>query len=375
MLSVEEVTDSSILHARWPEWHTLSQQCSQGSFFETPEWLLAWLEHFWVGKPIRFLFVYDERRLVGMAPFLDDSDGDLWCCRSLTLPIHPHSFRSGVLVADADNGPVLSSIISHLRRERPRTAIVFPTVDIRSPMWRDLPGVASTHGLVSAAWKGPAVSFIRLSGDWGQYLQSRSAHVRCEIRRKRHRAETAGVLEWATVSAIEHCDDGLAAVLKIEGNSWKHAAGTSFANEPGVRPFYEAVAKRAASAGWFRLHLLYLDSDPIAHVYGVEYKNEYLAIKTSYDQKYRDLSPGAVIFEFALRDAFDRGLSVFDLLGVESRWKRELGTDKRHEVAVCAFSATDLRCRACRAYRLQLKPLVKRLLPSRVVAWASRTEY
>jgi hypothetical protein len=66
----------------------------------------------------------------------------------------------------------------------------------------------------------------------------------------------------------------------------------------------------------------------------------------------------------ALREALAEGCSAIDLLGSDSRWKRETATDSPVAVSVCVFSANQLPCRACRLVRGELKSWLARRAPS-----------
>ncbi len=52
-----------------------------------------------------------------------------------------------------------------------------------------------------------------------------------------------------------------------------------------------------------------------------------------------------VLFQHAIRKAFEDGLATFDFLGADARWKSELANDLRAHVDACAFAGSALRCR------------------------------
>ena len=54
-----------------------------------------------------------------------------------------------------------------------------------------------------------------------------------------------------------------------------------------------------------------------------------LAIKTSYDQRFRQLSPGINLMLRLLEQAFAEGVEAVDLLGEEARWKAEMTNESR----------------------------------------------
>jgi CelD/BcsL family acetyltransferase involved in cellulose biosynthesis len=148
-------------------------------------------------------------------------------------------------------------------------------------------------------------------------------------------------------------------VFEIEARCWKQVSNTAMNSQDGVHRFYGTLAERCADRGWLRLYLLLLDGQPVAHIFGAVYGNTYYALKTSFDEAYQHLSPGAVLVAHAIRDAFAQGFSTVDLLGQPSRWKNEFATGMREQVDLCLVSANAFRCRLCQFHQHHLRPLVE----------------
>ncbi|HVX41503.1 MAG TPA: GNAT family N-acetyltransferase [Gemmatimonadaceae bacterium] len=362
-LTVHEVTDAARLVDLHDEWDAFVASSPDGSFFETYEWLTTWLACFWAPRQPAFMFVRDGGRLVGLAPFLPDDTGDAWCRRSLTLPVHSHVPRANLVAADGMRAAVVDALLAHASDRHGWTPLVFPQVDRASAAWAAIEDGARRQGRGVTQWEDMVVPWIRLDGDWDGYLQSRTAHVRQEMRRKRRKLEKAGRVEYAVTSTPRECATAINDIFAIEAKSWKQDEGTSFATEVGVSAFYTTLARLAAERGWLRLYVMSLDGAPIAHVYGIVHRNEYLALKTSYDQSFRELSPGSVLFEFAVRDACEQGYTAFDMLGIEARWKNDLATDARRLASACLIAPASLRCQSCRSYENTLKPYLKTHAP------------
>jgi CelD/BcsL family acetyltransferase involved in cellulose biosynthesis len=359
-LAVDEVRDAGTLASYEPEWSALVAASPDGSFFDTPEWLRSWIAAFWSPRPIAFQFVRAATSLIGLAPLLPDDGPDAWCRHTLTLPRHSHVPRAEVVAAPGARRDVLDALLAHARARTPSMPLVLAGIDRESPTRAEVEPLMASRRQTTAVWDEPRIPWVRIAGDWDGYLRSRSSHLRTELRRKRRRLERSGAVTVKVAGEPHERDAALADVMRVERASWKHEQGTSIETEPGAATFYSTLAERASANGWLRIFLLYLDDVPIAHLFGIVYKNTYLALKTSYDQSRRDLSPGVVLIEHALHDAFDRGLAAFDLLGVEARWKNELATDVRDPVTVCVFNSTCLSCRTCRTFHQRVKPVLKR---------------
>ena len=357
-LRVEEVAAAGELGRYYAGWDALAERAPGAELFETRPWVTAWLETYWEGRPLAFLFVYSGDTLVGLAPLLDDRDGEIGCPRSLVTPVNPHARRCGLL-ADGDPGTVMAAMLSHLEGTRRTSRMRLRCCDAASAAVTIIEGQAP-RSLVRGKDPTP---IIRLDGGWEAYLASRSRHLRRELARKRKRLDLEWDAKWIGVADPAGVERAMTDVLRIERNSWKDRQGTSMVSEPLAAAFYARMTRSCAARGWLRIELLYLDGQPVAHLLAAVHRGTYYALKTSYDEAYRAWSPGVVLFQHAIRNAFEGGLATFDFLGDESRWKDELANDFRHHVDACAFSGSAWRCRWDRVRVDRVKPFMEGRAP------------
>lgn len=327
--------------------------------FETPPWITAWLETFWKGRPLAFLFVRAGGELVGLAPLLDDREGRIGCPHSLVTPVNPHARRCSLLAA-ADPESVVEAMFGHLERTRRGCRVRLRCCDAASPVVAAL----QRRGSRSLVRQKEATLLVHLDGSWEAYLASRPRRLRHELARKRKRLETAWDAEWVSMADADGAERAMTEVLRIERNSWKDRAGTSLVSEPDAAAFYRRLARGCTPRRWLRVESLYLDGQPVAHILGVVHRGTCYALKTSCDEAYRAWSPGIVLFQHAIRKACEDGLTTFDFLGASSRWKSELANGARAQVDACAFSASALRCRWDRVRVARVKPFLQQRAPA-----------
>ncbi len=361
MLHIEKVSTVSELTRYEDEWRSLVHRSAEASVFDTCEWVTSWLECFWEDKPISFLFVRDEGSLVGVAPLLDDRAGNIRC------GLNWNCYWVKVLCA-SNVATILEALFNHLQKQRPRCRLAFPQVSATGSLVRILPQIAIRHGMHTLLAKAASSPCVRVTGDWESYVRSQSRNTARQVKRKVSRFDSAGHSEWVIVDDVDQLDQATEDLLYIEKNSWKEEAGTSLAAREREARCHFTFALKAAKCGWLRLYLLYLDSRPIAHILGVVLRNHYYSLKTSYHSAYRHLAPGIVLFDYALRDAFARGLETFHFLGVEARWKQEFSNDMDTYFTVCAFPRGSPRCTWCEIYRRHLQPFIKTRLPFLIAA-------
>jgi CelD/BcsL family acetyltransferase involved in cellulose biosynthesis len=161
---------------------------------------------------------------------------------------------------------------------------------------------------------------LELSGTWASYLEGRSSNFRGDLKRKQQRAEQAG-MEVRMITEPSGVPETLRAFYEIETRSWKEVTGTSITAQPHARRFYDVFLPTAARRGWFLGFVLYLGGRPVAFDMGVLYAQKYYMLKTSYDQEWRDVSPGFVLRACVIEELFRRGVREHDFLGDPEPWK------------------------------------------------------
>jgi CelD/BcsL family acetyltransferase involved in cellulose biosynthesis len=361
-LTVEAVTERCEITAREPEWSGFVADSPAAGLFSTPEWVTSWLEAFWKDQPIEFLFAREGDRVVGVAPLVRDPTGRLRCHGALALPTDDVAWRGEIVQPCDESCAAVEAMLGHLAA-RGRFRLAFGRIAADSPTARALRGAAQRQGLWSV-WRDDLVTpVIGLPASLDAFLESRSKHVRHELRRKQNRLEKAGTVELAIVSRREELDRAFDDVKAIEARSWKGNVGSSFLTDPGADGFYRSLFEKTVDRGWVRVYVMYFNGKPAAHLFGMVFKNRYYAFNCSFDTGLADYSPGAVVVLRAIEDACRQKLELFDFLGSQYRWKDELATAMQQHVCVCLFSHLLSPCCRCLVMDQHVKPFVRRRLP------------
>jgi CelD/BcsL family acetyltransferase involved in cellulose biosynthesis len=361
-ISVEAVTNREELAAHEPAWRQFVADSPTAELFSTPEWITSWLDAFWRDRPIEILFARDEGRLVGVAPLVRDETGTLRCRGALALPSDAVAWRGEITQESGDATATLEALLGHLAHRGPfRLALGRIATD--SAMARALRDVAERRGLWTVWREDHSTPVIGLPASLDEYLQSRSKHVRHELRRKQKKLEKAGAVELRVVRRADELEAAFADVKAIEARSWKGEARSSFLEGPGAEGFYRDLYAKTVDRGWGRIYLLYFNGRPAAHLFGMVFRNRYYAFNSSFDTSLGEYSPGAMVVLRAIEDACGEKLDLFDFLGSEYRWKGELATAMREHMAVCVFPHLLSKCGVCWTMDQQVKPYVRKHLP------------
>ena len=365
-LSVEVVTDRQDLDRHRSQWHQLRERSPHAEVFQSYEWVTSWLDVFWKGKPISFAFVSEGDRLRAVAPFVHDTAGELCCKGGRAVPNNSKGCSN--LLYDGDPFTVLDAIFRHLADQEQSFRVNFGRIRTDSSLNLAFDSVCREHALWSKSQASETWSIASLSGSWEEYLQSRPTHVRKELRRKEARLRRKARVAVRVIEAAHDVPGAIRDVVAIERKSWKWSRGLAISSEQDSTDFYPLLARRLAPRGWLRIYILEIDGTPAAHIIGAVSKNEILALTTSFDLTFKDLSPGTVLFACALRGAGENGYASFNFMSGRARWKDELSGGTREHFQRCLFSRIASRCGYCLARDGFLKPFFRSHLPKIVAA-------
>jgi CelD/BcsL family acetyltransferase involved in cellulose biosynthesis len=184
--------------------------------------------------------------------------------------------------------------------------------------------------------------YIVLDNSWQDYLGTLPKKFRWNLRNGRKKLESTGSLQYFSCESELQINHFLTAVLEIERASWKETAGTSITVNDYQEVFYKEFCAPAIDKGWFSGHLLELNGEPLAYIYGTIYQGVFSDFKESYKAKYRDFSPGHVLKTFVFDELYRRNVRLYDFMGVCEDYKLRW-TDNTYSRSTYLIYNTNLR--------------------------------
>jgi len=315
MPEVVILDDPRELEALQPEWESLCSAVARTPF-AWPSWQLPWIRTFVPDGHLLSVVVKEKGRVEGLLTWYRD-------------PVNVHRLLPpGGAWVFLNEPPV---------RNGQAASMALETLCVRGG-WEEalLHGLDPDHpgssALLEACGRGPGVIFdappasssalVRLEGDWDAWLSRRSRHWRHEMRRRRRRAEKRSEFRLSVNPSTPGADDR-EAVLRIEENSWKAKAGSTFAGRENYLSFLQGLWDDWQGPGLFETTVLYLGQCPAAFLLAFVWGAKVWALKTSFDETLGELAPGALLVDSMLERWARAGIEVVDLLGSPVRWKRE----------------------------------------------------
>lgn len=165
-----------------------------------------------------------------------------------------------------------------------------------------------------------ASPYLELKWGWEEYLRNQSSNFRSDMKRKWNKAMALHT-EFSVYTKPEELNRAMEEIYAIERNSWKEETNTSITTQPMAMQFYNVFLPKAAENGWLYLVILRMEGSPVAYDMGILYADRYYMLKTSYDQRWKGVSPGLALRQFIMQELFKMGVKEHDFLGDDEPWK------------------------------------------------------
>ena len=325
MTCIEQRTELALLEG---EWDKLLEQSDVACPFLTPGWQMAWLDTYGAAHRPFILVAREAGDLVGLWPLVRR-----W--RGLFRVLEPigagRSDWLDIPVVTNRRPEVLSAFLGYLAgRRRAWDLIEHRDVLAESPSIAALQSLCST-GRIRVRRQPRTISpYLALAGTWEQFLDSKRARFRSNLKYYRRLPERSGQrltirrLPWRGEEDVAVHD-----LASIELRSWKARGGNLKVSTKAGREFYRRFCGYLAGRGWLDVWSAEIDDIGIAFVLNIIYRGKCYHYNTCYDENFGHISPGLLLHAEAIADAFGRKLSEYDFLSGDEPYKERWCSDRR----------------------------------------------
>ncbi len=350
VLTVEEITDSERFERLGPEWDSLLERTGNPTLYLTHEWLFTWWRCCKSDKmKLLILLVSDETGLRGIAPLMEVRTNVLGIpvtkIEFLTTTRHaysPHNYSGSLdIIAAPPAEDVVRAVVDYLLKNQDRWQFC---------RLHPVPHTSVTVSVLTDEFRKRELPFSRQTAftnfqiavdkPWDEYSAGRSHEFRKKYRGLEKKARRYGDPVLREYSG-QNIGKGFEQLLEIEARSWKQTHGVPI-HAVEYHDFYKYFAEVAGTRGWLRLWILELNGVPVAYDYSVVYANRLESLKTSYNDVYRDCSPGILLSWRTFEQAFRNGVQSINLLWGDSWSKRQWTTDTVLHDELFLFNSTRL---------------------------------
>jgi CelD/BcsL family acetyltransferase involved in cellulose biosynthesis len=299
------------------EWQALAERLRAGPFV-SPDWVAAHWSCFGSGR-LAIVAVRRDRRLGAVLPVARRGK----TARSVTNGQTP---QFGVLAEDDELAAhALTALVAH-----GVSRLKLSYVDREDPLAAAVRRHAAAHGQLLVERVMLRSPYIELDGTLAAYRARRKSSFKADLRRRHRRLGEQGEVRLDVRDGSQDLARLLAEGWELEASEWKDRLGTAVAARAETRRFYAEVAGRAAARGRLRLFFLRLDEAPIAFIFALQQGGVLYLMKGGFDPARGRMSPGQLLLERIIEQAFSTGLDRIELLGGDEAYKLAW-TDTAHE--------------------------------------------
>lgn len=305
-LRLELVDSPDALRNEWDELTTETD-----NVFATWDWNDLWWKHFGAGQQsVVTACIGRGGRVLGILPLYLFAARPLQILRFLG---HGPADQLGPICAPRDRPAVARALRRVIEQTRPSVFVAEHLA--RGEEWGALLG-----GRVVRTEASPTLRFT--GGTWDDYLATRSANVRQQVRRYERRLLEDHGLRYRFADGASGLAHDLETLFSLHRARWPTS---DFVGRHGE--FHRELAGRAAERGWLRIWFLEGDDGPVAAWYGFR-----LGAVESYYQAGRDPSwegppLGLVLLAHTIRAALEDGLAEYRFLRGAESFKYRFATD------------------------------------------------
>lgn len=138
--------------------------------------------------------------------------------------------------------------------------------------------------------------FVLLPQTYIEYVGSRSSKFRNNLKNAIKRLEMAGGVSIEVLSPFTQADRALTLCEEVAKKSWQFKTGKSHFNTNSSACFYNNLVKTGCGAGGEEFVVLLVADKPVAFMLGCKRGRSYHLIDTAYDEEFRAISVGRVLF-------------------------------------------------------------------------------
>ncbi|MBZ8132457.1 hypothetical protein CLD20_04140 [Afifella sp. IM 167] len=306
------------------DWRALEDRAADPlTWFQSFEWCRAWCAFYapepGEGAAIRIFTAWQGERLVMVWPLMLAGEGSP--VRRLEGLTEPHGQYGNVLLDPAlgnDTGEVLRTAWAQIwKSERPDAFVLGNVPEGALPpafsQGQEIATVAA--GVISA------MDLTPFAGSYEAYRAALKATTRRARNKRRNKLAGLGTLAYEVHFGGSKEYESLVGLGIDMKRDWlqRTGRGTRALKLPHVVEFLASL--HGSPAGGALAAALTLDGRPIAIEIGFLHHRRFYSYLGAFDWELRDLSPGKVQLEEALRWSIESGVEVYDLLGDPSSYK------------------------------------------------------
>ncbi|MDP8229683.1 MAG: GNAT family N-acetyltransferase [Candidatus Gorgyraea atricola] len=307
-------------------WDELVSRSNADNIFLTYDWIDGVIRHFYKDASLLILNVFDDEKLVGIAPLV------IRKYRYFGLQVKAVCFIGTIysdrmdFIMDGDGKKALGLILDYLETIKEEWDFIdlqeildgtgtSETIEtwLKDKRYMNILGPSSKVFFMDLNGKDRDAKQKKFSKKFNrEFKQAKNRGLGLELDFKRQRDKIAEPGRF------------FSDICRVEGDSWQGKEKKGIFSKQATRDFHKEMFSVFAEKGWVDLSILKLDGRTIAYMYDYCYGKMIYSYNASFDRRYSCFSPGTMLMLWILKDSIERGIPELDFLRGEEGWKKNL---------------------------------------------------
>jgi len=340
MVTIERISDFSDFIKLETCWNSILKQSEVDIPFLTFEWLSCWWKSYGANSELFVLVIKEDQEIIGFAPLMKTRT-KLRCfnVRAIEFIANFHSNRCGFILTKNKSSAIDAILVYLGRQSKEYDLLVLNLIEENSSTDLGLQTSLRNKDYRYLRINSSTSPFLAINTVWDSFFSTLPKGFRKEISyRKRLIAKNQ------SVSFVEYYQDNifeaLRNLLSVSRSTWQYNNGTAIASEASNINFYCRLAQLAAKKSWLNISFLNTDSGPVAFEFKLIFNRTTYLLKMGFNAAYSRFSPGVILLEHAIKNAFGNGSKEFDFLGESDQYKLQWTSQLRFHKKYWIFSSS-----------------------------------
>jgi CelD/BcsL family acetyltransferase involved in cellulose biosynthesis len=317
MVEIECITQEDQLPNLRREWEQVWQNSLTSSFFLTFDWIRCCWTELQAHNELRVFVARDGGQTVLIAPFMKSRRAQKGLpVDCLTFIEHPEAQITDILLErPQENSRALETLLKFLVNVQAADwhLLSLDKIPQGSPTLRLLAASAESCLSRFEVRSSHEALFIPLVGGWQTYLNNRTPRFRKTLRNVVNRIERLGVVEVKCYRGQEADDQTIQKLFSVSDSSWKISDGIAITSQTRRMRFFEDLLLAVAQRGDVHVWMLEVNGTAIASEIQVIDGRTVYALRSDYDERYADSSPGVYLQVEILQHLFSSSYESYNL--------------------------------------------------------------
>jgi CelD/BcsL family acetyltransferase involved in cellulose biosynthesis len=347
LIHIKSLRSIEALNSIRDDWDGLLNRSLNETLFLSWDWISHWMSVYLENQNLLCLAVYNDDKLVGLAPFWVQQKrlmgfGSLKVLR-LVGTEEICSDHLNIIVARKNSDAICSAVWDHLYGTLRSDWDIFEynNVPSDSSVLHSLYRLAENDDrcLAAVITEYTICPYIILPETWDQFAKSISADQKRDIKYSEDLLAKAGVLKLNVCDSIAEFPQFMKTHIDLHRKSWKDRGHSGSFNTERFRKFHNEFAQDILSKGKLLLCTLELNDVPIGSFYGFEYNKVMHYYLIGVDRSaVPKTSIGRVLVGRCIKIAIERGCREFDFLRGFEDYKYDWTDSDRREWCITFYN-------------------------------------